>query len=146
MTIFYLNILLVISKLVKLQSFIIIVIFLIMIGVHYKKMRKFIFLIYISYLGMFFMFFSINKYGTDILTLLFFKKNLTPNSFVQFKGDIISKKTLEEKIIFSYSLSKDIKKQIKKLDNEIKSVEKEFEKIKGIDKNFIPFTDIEGIS
>lgn len=92
------------------------------------------------------MFFSINKYGTDILTLLFFKKNLTPNSFVQLKRDIISKKTLEEKIIFSYSLSKDVKKQIKKLDNEIKSVEKEFEKIKGIDKNFIPFTDIEGIS
>lgn len=87
------------------------------------------------------MFFSINKYGTDILTLLFFKKNLTPNSFVQFKGDIISKKTLEKKIIFSYSLSKDIKKQIKKLDNEIKSFEKEFEKIKGIDKNFIPWTD-----
>lgn len=87
------------------------------------------------------MFVSINKYGTDILTLLFFKKNLTPNSFVQLKRDIISKKTLEEKIIFSYSLSKDIKKQIKKLDNEIKLVEKEFEKIKEIDKNFIPWTD-----
>ena len=115
MATFYLNILLVISKLVKLHSFIIIVIFLIMIGVNYKKMRKFIFLIYISYLGMFFMFFSINKYGTDILTLLFFKKNLTPNSFVQLKRDIISKKTLEEKIIFSYSLSKNIKDQIKKL-------------------------------
>ena len=146
MTTFYLNILLVISKLVKLQSFIIIIIFLIMIGVHYKKMRKFIFLIYISYLGMFFMFFSINKYGTDILTLLFFKKNLTSNSFFQLKRDIISKKTLEEKIIFSYSLSKNIKDQIKKLDGELKSVEKEFERTKGIDKNFIPFTDIEGIS
>lgn len=88
------------------------------------------------------MFFSINKYGTDILTLLFFKKNLTPNSFVQLKRDIISKKTLEEKIIFSYSLSKDIKDQIKKLDGELKSVEKEFERTKGIDKNFIPWTDI----
>ena len=87
------------------------------------------------------MFFSINKYGTDILTLLFFKKNLTPNSFVQLKRDIISKKTLEEKIIFSYSLSKNIKDQIKKLDGELKSVEKEFERTKGIDKNFIPWTD-----
>lgn len=88
------------------------------------------------------MFFSINKYGTDILTLLFFKKNLTPNSFVQLKRDIISKKILEEKIIFSYSLSKNIKDQIKKLDGELKSVEKEFERTKGIDKNFIPWTDI----
>ncbi len=140
MTAFYLKALLIISKLVKLQSFAIIIIFLI-IGIQYKKIRRVIFLTFVSYLGIFFMFFSLNKYGTDTLTLLFFEKNLTSNSFIQFKKDITSQKNLEDKIIFSHYLSKDIKKRTKKLNEEVKWAEKEFEKIKGIDRNFIPWTD-----
>ena len=140
MTAFYLKALLIISKLVKLQSFAIIIIFLI-IGIQYKKIRRVIFFTFVSYLGIFFMFFSLNKYGTDTLTLLFFEKNLTSNSFIQFKKDITSQKNLEDKIIFSHYLSKDIKKRTKKLNEEVKWAEKEFEKIKGIDRNFIPWTD-----
>ena len=143
MTTLHLKILLIISKLVKIQNFITITItILIIIRLYKKNIRKFIVFLYIVYfLGIFLFFFPINQYGTDIITFHFIKKKLTPNSFIQFKNDITSKETLEKKIIFSYLLSKDIKYQIRKLDEEIKTVEKELKNIKGIEKKFIPWTD-----
>lgn len=143
MTTLHLKILLIISKLVKIQNFITITItILIIIRLYKKNIRKFIVFLYIVYfLGIFLFFFPINQYGTDIITFHFIKKKLTPNSFIQFKNDITSKETLEKKIIFSYFLSKDIKYQIRKLDEEIKTVEKELKNIKGIEKKFIPWTD-----
>lgn len=143
MTTLHLKILLIISKLVKIQNFITITItILIIIRLYKKNIRKFIVFLYIVYfLGIFLFFFPINQYGTDIITFHFIKKKLTPNSFIQFKNDITSKETLEKKIIFSYFLSKDIKYQIRKLDEEIKTVEKELKNIKGIEKKFISWTD-----
>ena len=145
MTELYLKNLLIISKLVKLQTFIIItitILIIIILSHNHKKIKKFVGLLYAVYfLGIFLFFFPINKYGTDIITFHFIKRKLTPKSFNQFKIDMISKKKLEEKILSSYFLSKDIKYQIKKLDKEISSVEKEFKKTKGVEKNFIPWVD-----
>ena len=140
MTNLFLNFLLVLSKLVKIESFITIIILMI-VGVRYKKIKNLIICLYILYLEIFFMFFTINYYGTDIFTVLFIKNNMTPNSFSRFKNDISSKKKLEEKIVLSYYLSKDIKYSIKKLEEEINLTEKEFNNIKGIEKKFIPWID-----
>lgn len=140
MTNLFLNFLLILSKLVKIESFITIIILMI-VGVRYKKIKNLIICIYILYLEIFFMFFTINYYGTDIFTVLFIKNNMTPNSFSRFKNDISSKKKLEEKIVLSYYLSKDIKYSIKKLEEEINLTEKEFNNIKGIEKKFIPWID-----
>ncbi len=144
MTELYLKNLLIISKLVKLQTFIIItitILIIIILSHNHKKIKKFVGLLYAVYfLGIFLFFFPINKYGTDIITFHFIKRKLTPKSFTQFKRDMLSKK-IEEKIISSYYLSKDIKYQIKKLDKEINFAEKEFEKIKGVEKKFIPWID-----
>ena len=143
MTTLHLKTLLFISALVKIQTFIIITMaMLIIICLCSKRIRKFIASLYVVYfLGIFLFFFPINKYGADIITLHFIKRKLTQKSFNQFKIDMISKKKLEEKILSSYFLSKDIKYQIKKLDKEISSVEKEFKKTKGVEKNFIPWVD-----
>ena len=143
MTTLHLKTLLFISALVKIHTFIIITMaMLIIIYLCSKRMKKFIASLYVVYfLGIFLFFFPINKYGADIITLHFIKRKLTPKSFNQFKIDMISKKKLEEKILSSYFLSKDIKYQIKKLDKEISSVEKEFKKTKGVEKNFIPWVD-----
>lgn len=141
MTHIFFDFLLVISKLVKIQSFITIIIFLIALGICYRKIRKLVFCVYLLYLGVFFVFFTVNDYGTDIFTILFFKNNMTPNSFYQLKKDIASKKKLEEKIILSYSLSKEIKHRVKKFEEEINSAEKEFNNIKGIERKFIPWVD-----
>ncbi|WP_300359381.1 hypothetical protein, partial [Fusobacterium sp.] len=72
-----------ISKLVKLQSFIVItIITLIGISACRKKRKKFIFLLYLIYfLEIFVIFFPINKYGADIFTVNFLKRKLTPDSF-----------------------------------------------------------------
>ena len=143
MTELHLRILLFISKLVKIQTFMAItIVVLIIICLCKKRIKKFVGLLYIVYFFWIFMFFfPINKYGTDIITFYFIKRKLTPKSFNQFKIDMISKKKLEEKILSSYFLSKDIKYQIKKLDKEISSVEREFEKTKGVEKKFIPWVD-----
>ena len=143
MTELHLKILLFISKLVKIQTFIAItIVVLIIICLCKKRIKKFVGLLYIVYFFWIFMFFfPINKYGTDIITFHFIKRKLTPKSFNQFKIDMISQKKLEEKILSSYFLSKDIKYQIKKLDKEISSVEREFEKTKGVEKKFIPWVD-----
>ena len=143
MTELHLRILLFISKLVKIQTFTAItIVVLIIICLCKKRIKKFVGLLYIVYFFWIFMFFfPINKYGTDIITFYFIKRKLTPKSFNQFKIDMISKKKLEEKILSSYFLSKDIKYQIKKLDKEISSVEREFEKTKGVEKKFIPWVD-----
>lgn len=143
MTELHLKILLFISKLVKIQTFIAItIVVLIIICLCKKRIKKFVGLLYIVYFFWIFMFFfPINKYGADIITFHFIKRKLTPKSFNQFKIDMISKKKLEEKILSSYFLSKDIKYQIKKLDKEISSVEREFEKTKGVEKKFIPWVD-----
>ena len=142
MTTLHLKTLLFISALVKIHTFIIITMaMLIIICLCSKRIRKFIASLYVVYfLGIFLFFFPINKYGADIITLHFIKRKLTPKSFTQFKRDMLSKK-IEEKIISSYYLSKDIKYQIKKLDKEINFAEKEFEKIKGVEKKFIPWID-----
>ena len=143
MTELHLRILLFISKLVKIQTFMAItIVVLIIICLCKKRIKKFVGLLYIVYFFWIFMFFfPINKYGTDIITFYFIKRKLTPKSFNQFKIDMIFKKKLEEKILSSYFLSKDIKYQIKKLDKEISSVEREFEKTKGVEKKFIPWVD-----
>lgn len=142
MTTIELKILLIISKLVKFQSFIIITIIVLAISLCNRKIRKSIVKLYIMYfLGIFVMFFPINRYGANIITFNFLKRKLTPKSFLFYKKDTASKKTLKEKIILSYSLSRDIKYQIKKLDNEIEAVEKELKNVKGINKNFILWID-----
>lgn len=132
--------LLMISKLVKIKSFIAItIITLTGISVCKKKRKKFIILLYLVYfLEIFVIFFPINKYGADIFTVNFLKRKLTPDSFIKFKSDLASKKTLKEKISLSYGLAKDIKYRIKELE----LVEKELEKTKEIEKKFILLTDI----
>lgn len=136
----FLNFLLISAELVKFYNFVILTILMI-IGTYYKKTRKFAVRIYAAYFGIFLMYFPINEYGADILTVWFLKKKLTPKSFVQFRQDINSKKNIKEKIIFSHIISYDIKYRIKKLEKEISSAEKELKNIKGIEKNFIPWTD-----
>ena len=59
MTNLFLNFLLILSKLVKIESFITIIILMI-VGVRYKKIKNLIICIYILYLEIFFMFFTIN--------------------------------------------------------------------------------------
>lgn len=142
MTTLYLEILLIISKLVKIQNFIIITLIMLIIALYNKKIRKFIILLYsIYFLGIFTIFFPINKYGGDIITINFIKKRVTPDSFSWFKKDITSKEKIEEKILIVYKLSYDIKYQTKKIKEEFSSAEKELKNMKGIEKKFVPWTD-----
>lgn len=137
----YLEILLIVSKLVKLQNFMIITMIILIIGLYNKKIRKFIILLYsVYFLGIFVIFFPINKYGADIITINFIKKRITPDSFIWLKEEIDSKK-IEEKIFLVYRLSSDIKYQTKKIKKEFTFVEKELRNLKGIEKNFVPFVD-----
>ena len=89
----------------------------------------------------FFAFFTINTYGSDLITLVFLKKKLTPESFAVFKKDISLKKDLKDKILMSYALSHDIKYMIKSLEEEYDEVQEELKNLKDIERNFIPHNE-----
>ncbi len=135
----FLNFLLISAELVKVHNFIIITI-LTIIGIYYKKTRKFAVMIYSAYLGIFLMLFPINEYGADILTVRYIKKRLTPESFEFFK-ESIQNKDKKKKIISVYHLSFDIKYMTEKIKKDYKDMETALNNTKGIDRNFIPWTD-----
>ena len=135
-------VLLIIAEFVKIKNFVAITIIVLLIfilcNMYNKKIRKYIVLLYTVYfLGIFVVFLPINKYGADIFTVYFLKRKLVPSSFIHFKNDLASKKKLVEKIRLSYSLARDIKYQIREFD----LIEKELQKVKGLDKSFKPWID-----
>lgn len=142
---FTFNILLFISKLVSVYS-IIIVIFLFFLILYKKKLNKFVTFVFVFYLEIFLIFFPINLYGIDLINFLFLKSKLTSKSFDDFKRDI-SRNSLEEKIIFAYGLSYEIKESIKELEKEYEEVKIKLktEDIKGVEKNFLYFNEITDI-
>ncbi len=140
MTELELDLLLVIAELVRIKVFIFILLLSFFI-LYKKKFKKTVKLIFGLYLVLFFAFFTINTYGSDLITLVFLKKKLTPESFAVFKKDISFKKDLKDKILMSYALSHEIKYIIKSLEEEYDEVQEELKNLKDIERNFIPHNE-----
>lgn len=140
MTELELDLLLVIAELVRIKVFIFILLLSFFI-LYKKKFKKTVKLIFGLYLVLFFAFFTINTYGSDLITLVFLKKKLTPESFAVFKKDIFLKKDLKDKILMSYALSHEIKYIIKSLEEEYDEVQEELKNLKDIERNFIPHNE-----